>query len=133
MISVRYGEIPHHPFDDLQLLVILLPEIGAIRQRHHEKLVYDRGDTLKMARAQWPAQFSAEIRYRYGRELRGRIHLVLIGSKDHAASRGFELAEVARLVAWIGRKIFLRAKLRRIDEDRRHRHVAMGGRAMNQA
>jgi hypothetical protein len=129
----RHGEVAHHALDDLELLVVLFAEVGAVGHRHQQELTHHRGDPLEMAGPQRTAQSVGDARDGHSRELLTGIHLVLGRREDDAALRGAQLVEVALLVARIGGEILLRAELRRIDEDARHRNVAAIERALHQA
>ncbi len=113
----RDVEIAGHPPDHLQLLEVLLAEIGPLALRLVEQLGDDRGDAFEMAGTADATEMVGEAGdLDLGGEAR-RIDLRGRRCEDQIDAGQLQQRHIARLVAWIGAEILMRAELRRVDED----------------
>ena len=118
-------EVLHQPADDLDLLKILLSEVGDLRLHEVEQFQDNRGDTAEMAGPIAAFKGLGELaRLDKGVEPRG-IDILRFGSKDHVHVKVVEGRGVLLEISGVMGKILARAELYRIDKDGNHHGVAL--------
>ena len=120
----RQVEVARQSSDDLQLLVVLFAEIGAIGQAGEEELGDHRRHAVEMAGAERAAKPAGQLRNMDGRQAGFRIHLPDVRREDQRRAGLFEQGEVGGFVARIGGEILVRPELGWVDEDGRDDGVA---------
>ena len=121
----RLVEVLDHLADDLELLVILLAEIGAVGADDVEQLGHDGGDAGKMAGSHFALELPAE-RDDVDRGLDpARIHVLDAGSEEDIDLALLQHGAVAGEVTRIFGEILVGAELQGIDEKRGHDHVVL--------
>ena len=125
-------QIAHHLLHDRQLLIVLLAKVGAVRQGLEQQLAHHGRDAVEMPRAVKALEHVAHAGDADGRGEALRIHLIDPWREEKIATVLGQQPSIPGLVARVSTQVFLAVELLGIDEDRRHRPVALGGRARHQ-
>ena len=115
-----------HSFDDLHLLAVLLPEIGAVRLDDVEKLGDNRRDAPEMARAVRAFQWLCDRARVDGCFEACRVYLLHRRVEHHGDPFLFQQGEVVIEVAWIVFEILGGTELGRVYKDGDGNRVVLG-------
>ena len=114
----RQQEIARHALDHLELLIVLATEHGHALAAHREQLTHDRGHAVEVTGAVRTAQRRGQAAHVHARALALRVHLARVRREHVGHARLATQLEIALERARVASKVFVRAELRGIDEDR---------------
>ena len=109
-------EVGDHTPQDLDLLRVLLAEVGEIWADDREELQAHRRDPAEMPRPEGSLQNRAELGHVDPRLEAGGVHLLHAGSEDEVDTGVGRRGQVARLVARILGEVAVVGELGRVDE-----------------
>ena len=110
-------QVPHHLFDDGDLLGVFLSKVGFLRLDGVEEFGNDGGHAAEMTGAHGSLEeFGQRFHFDPGLKA-GRVHLLLRGCPDHISAFVTEFGQITFQIAGVGGQVLGGTKLGGVDED----------------
>ena len=130
----RQGQIPGHARDDLELLIVLLAEIGPAGSGDGEQFGHHRGHPVEVAGPAGPFQAVGQAvdPHRGGHGTIG-IHLAHRRGEDHIDPGLFGQGQITGHIPGVGGEVLVGPELQRVHENGHRNELTFGPRPLHQA